>query len=153
MKLPLLRLAFLGSFLVGSITLAGCRGEEMTRVKLTKAGDAGEAKWAVSGTKSAKVWAEYNGSWTGGDTPSVTYELELFDGDKSVSKTDCSTDSCTSKVCSNKVVVNGNGSGDCECETKCKLEAPADGTFTVKARVKDASAMKESKDLSLILRK
>jgi hypothetical protein len=135
------------------LSLVACRGEELARVKLTKTGDSGDAKWVVSGARRAQVWAEYNGKWTGGDTPTNTYEIELLDGDKSVSKTDCSTSSCGARVCSSKVSINGNASGDCECKTSCTLEAPNDGTFTVKARVKDASAMTDSKDLSIILRK
>ena len=135
------------------LTAAACRGEELTRVRLTKAGDSGEAKWIVSGVRSAKVWAEYNGKWTGNQTPDVTYEVELLDGDKSVGKTSCSTASCSSRVCSNEVRINGNASGDCECKTGCTLEAPSDGTFTVRATVTNGGTMTESKDLSIIIRK
>jgi hypothetical protein len=144
-----------GAFLLVALSagLGGCRGEELARVKLAKGGDSGEATWTTNGTKSAKVWAEYNGKWTGGKTPVVVYEVELLDGDKSVRKTECSTTTCSSRVCSHEVNVNGNGSGDCECQTGCTLEAPKDGTFTVKAQVKDAASMTESTDLSIIIRK
>jgi len=132
---------------------AGCRGEELARVKLVKNGDEAETSWTTNGTTKAKVWAEYNGKWTGGKTPSIVYEVELLDGDKSIGKTECKTSTCSARVCSNEVTVNGNGSGDCECQTSCTLEAPKDGTYTVKATVKDASAMTEAKDLSIIIRK
>jgi hypothetical protein len=135
------------------LLLVGCRGEEVARVKLTKNGDEAEASWTTNGTTKAKVWAEYNGKWTGGRTPSIVYEVELLDGDKSIGKTECKTSTCSTRVCSNEVTVNGNGSGDCECLTSCTLEAPKDGTYTVKATVKDASAMTEAKDLSIIIRK
>ncbi len=137
---------------IGLLLLVGCRGEELARVKLQKEGDASDVKWTVAGTRTALVWAEYDGKWKGGKSPKNVYEIELLDGDKSITKMECSTASCSSRVCSNEVVVNDEGSGNCECKTDCKLDAPNDGTFTVKATVKGGT-MTDSQDLSIILRK
>ncbi len=131
----------------------GCRGEEVARVKLAQAGDSADTKWVVSGgQRKAQVWAEYNGKWTG-KHPGVVYEVELLDGEKSVTKMDCNSASCSSNVCGSTTTVNNDHSGDCECKTSCVIEAPADGTFTVKATVKSVGTMTESKDISIILRK
>jgi hypothetical protein len=132
--------------------LAGCRGKEFTRVPLVKMGDSGEAKWVVAGVHTARLWAEYKGKWVGGKHADITYDVELLDGAKSVQKVECATSSCTGRVCSNASYGNGHGSGDCECEMSCTLDAPSDGTFTVRASVKKSS-MTSSDDVSLILRK
>ncbi len=136
------------------VMAAGCRGEEVARVKLAKPGDTAQATWKAGGAETVQLWSDYEGAWTGGDAPGLDYTVELYEGTTVVQSQSCQTGSCTTKVCSNTTNVNGKHSGSCECKMSCTLAAPKAGTYTVKAKVADPGGhMSSSKNVSLVLRK
>lgn len=132
----------------------GCRGEELARVSLKKAGDANETTWKVGDIKTAQLWANYEAKWRGTDDPGVAYEVELFQGETSIERVLCSTKSCSSKVCGKTSSIENEQIADCECKLACKLNAPASGSYTVKVRVdfESPETVKQVSDLSLVLR-
>jgi hypothetical protein len=140
--------------MVAALVLAGCRGEEVARVKLTKPGDSADTTWKAAGAESVQLWADYAGDWTGGKNPGLDYMVELVEGTTVVQTKSCQTGSCTASVCGNTLTVGNKTSGDCECKMACTLDAPKAGTYTVKAKVSDpAGHMTASKNVSLVLRK
>lgn len=139
---------------VAGLLAAGCRGEEVARVKLAKPGDAAATTWKASGAETVQLWSDFEGDWTGGKNPGLDYMVELVEGTTVVATKSCQTGTCTSSVCSNTLSVNGRTSGACECKMACTLDAPKAGTYTVKAKVSDpAGHMTASKNVSLVLRK
>lgn len=141
--------------LVLNFAALGCRGDELARVKLEKGGDNGEATWKVGDLKTAQLWARYEAKWRGADDPGVAYEIELFQGETSIERVLCSTNSCSSSVCTMTTSINDEHSANCECMLACKLNAPSSGKYTVKAKVEfeRPESIKEVSDLSLVLRK
>ena len=138
----------------GALTLAGCRGEELTRVQLAKAGDSGQATWKTDGAVTAQVWSDYEGDWTGGDKPGLDYGIELLDGATVIQTQSCQTGTCGTSVCRSTTRINDKHSGACECKMSCALAAPKAGTYTVKATVNDPGGhFTAPKNLSLVLRK
>jgi hypothetical protein len=139
----------------GSVTLSACRGEELGRVSLNRAGDSGETTWKAGDVKTAQLWANYVAKWRGAEDPGVAYEVELLQGETSVERILCSTKSCSTKVCKNTSHINGEHNANCECQLACKLNAPAAGSYTVKVRVdfEKPESVQQVSDLSLVLRK
>jgi hypothetical protein len=113
-----------------------------------------QAVWNASGEVTAQLWSDYEGKWTGSkDDPGLVYDVELFDGAASLAKTQCSTSTCNSRVCSSTVSINNSHSGSCECKMSCTLKAPKKGAFTVRATVQNPSrTFTEPKNLSLVVR-
>lgn len=138
----------------GMLALAGCRGEEVGRVKLAKPGDAADTTWKAGGAETVQLWSDYEGEWSNGKTPGLDYTVELLEGTTVVANASCQTGTCTTSVCSSTVSVNNKTSGACECKMSCTLAAPKAGTYTVKAKVADPGGhMSSSKNVSLVLRK
>lgn len=139
--------------LIALASIAGCRGKEIARVKLSAPDEEGETTWKPGAKRKAVLWASYEGKWKGPrNDPSLGYEIELVDGDKTIEKVTCSTDSCGARVCSSTVHINDDHRGSCECKMTCTLEAPGEGAYTVKVKVVDRGDFYEPKDLSLVLR-
>lgn len=142
--------------LVGLVGVAlGCRGEELARIALVKPGDTAQVTWTTSGATIAVVWSDFEGKWTGHeDDPGLVYDLELFEGATSVQKLACATSTCTSRVCSSTVSINGRHSGACECKTSCTIAAPKAATYTLRATVNaPGGTFTDAKNAALVLRK
>jgi hypothetical protein len=130
------------------VAVAGCRGEEVARVKLSKPGDSGDASWDG---KPVKVWADYQGKWKGDKTrPGLTYDVEVVEGGAVVKSTTCDTSTCSTSVCKNTVSMGGETEGNCECLMTCTLDVPAGKSYTVRAKVNGAGGTFEN--ASLVLR-
>ncbi len=129
---------------------SACRGKDLARIPLTKPGDSGSVSWQPSSATTARVWADYEGTWNGvvnlskgGVTskisPGLSYDVELLEGTTVLSKQTCQTATCGSSVCGRLAVVEGRRtSGACECLMTCKVSAPRAGTYTLRASVADA---------------
>jgi hypothetical protein len=138
------------SFSAAFLLLSACRGEEVARVKLSKPGDSGDVSWKGG---PVKVWADYKGKWSGASEkdPGFTYEVEVKEGTKSVTKVECKTATCSSSVCSNTTQVNNNISANCECLMSCTLDAPEGKDYTLTVKVSGDKG--EFENASLVLRK
>ena len=135
------------------VALVGCRGDEQARVKITGVGQTATAEWKANEGAKAKVWIDFDGSWTGHENdPGLVYEIDVRDGDKSVQTLTCSTASCSTHVCSTTTTIGSKHKGDCECKTNCVLDAPSTGTFTVHATATNPDGNFNGKNASVVLR-
>ncbi len=143
---------------------SGCRGNELARIPLTKPGESGNASWQPSSAATARVWADYEGTWNGvvnlskgGVTakidPGLSYDVELLEGTTVLSRQTCQTATCGSSVCGRFDVVKGRTRGSCECQMTCKVVAPRAGTYTLRASVADAGGKIDGARAAIVLRK
>lgn len=134
------------------LALAGCRGEELARVKLTSPGQTGTAAWKTTGPANGEVWIDFDGEWTGHeDDPGLAYTLEVLEGATPVQTLACTTSSCRTRVCGTTVSINNRHDSDCECKTDCAVALPKAGTFTLRATVTAVGDF-HGKNASLVVR-
>ena len=142
---------------------SACRGNELARISLAKPGESGTTSWQPSSAATARVWADYEGTWNGvgnngknGVTPRInpglSYDVELLEGTTVLSKQTCQTSTCGGSVCKNLEVTKGRTRGSCECQMTCRVVAPRAGTFTLRASVADAGGQIDGVRAALVFR-
>jgi hypothetical protein len=140
---------------LGCLVALGCRGKLIASVSLSGPGTA-EARFQPG--KTTRLWADFNGEWTGpgskSSRPPIAFDIDVLQGGKSVGKLTCQPDNGGTSVCSGKTSVGNDHSGNCEFSMTCSLPSLGAGEVTLKVtgRVTDPSRLKKVTNMSLNVR-
>jgi hypothetical protein len=149
--------ALLASLALACAGLFGCRGKLLATASLSGPGTA-EARFTPG--KNMRLWADYDGEWTGGggskhSKPPLKYDIDVLQGGKSLGRITCTTPSNGgTKVCSGETSIGNDHTGNCEVSLDCNLPALGSGEVTLKVTgsFSDPARIKKVTKMSLNVR-
>jgi hypothetical protein len=143
-----------GSLLLVTSLLTGCRGKLIATAQLTQPGTA-ETKVAVSGKKRLALWADTDGKWNGSKDSrfDASYEIDVLQGGATVAHVSCSTmDHDGTTVCGTHTTINANHDADCEIALGCKLPPLVAGEAQLKVTGRVGPTVKQVRKMSINVR-
>lgn len=139
---------FAGSLAVGAV---GC-GKEVGRIGLSGEGE-GDASATLKAGQKVALWTKLDVSWDG--TFAAHYDVELRDAAaKAVASASCDPLDVGTKLGSVETTLGAHHSKSYSGKMRCELVAPANGTYTVHAKLRydTKPATLSVKDMSLVLK-